>query len=252
MDFANILFGGACNRRCPFCIGQRLPQALQQSNLDLFPLHNLDSFVQAVDREKIGQIVMTGTTTDPQLYRHEIRLLDYLRASLPGRTFSLHSNGVMALRKLDAFNHYDKVCLSFPSFQPATYARMMGSPRVPDLTGILAAARVPVKLSCLVNEDNRAELPSFLERCQALGVERLVLRYLFGETRRWQLIQGEPTRFFRRNPVYQLGQMEVTVWSFDDTSARSLNLFPDGTLSDRYLLTEAHQEQPKVSSKTPA
>ena len=65
----------------------------------------------------IRQVVFTGTTTDPQLYRHEARLLEFLRSQLPpGTQFALHTNGRLALKKMDTFNLYDRVCISFPTF----------------------------------------------------------------------------------------------------------------------------------------
>lgn len=239
-DFANILFGGPCNRRCPFCIGQQLPLAVRQDNLDRFPPTNLDSLIEAVDRLGVRQIVFTGTTTDPQLYRHESRLLELMRSQVrTNASYSLHSNGALALKKMEVFNQYDKACLSLPSFERATYQRMMGAnTRVPDLEKILERSRIPVKISCLINEHNVSELDAFLARCQRLGVERVVLRRLLGETRPWSVLAGQhPVRFYRGNPVYDLSGMEVTCWSFDDTSSTSLNLFPDGTLTGDYLLT---------------
>ena len=81
-DFANILFAGPCNRACPFCIGKHVSPEANVGNLDTYPPRGLEAFVDVVNRERIGQIVMTGTTTDPQLYRHEGRLLALLRERL--------------------------------------------------------------------------------------------------------------------------------------------------------------------------
>lgn len=239
MDFANILFGGPCNRRCWFCIGKQLPQRVQQDNLDVYPPRNLEGLIQAVLEDGTRQIVFTGTVTDPQLYRHEARLLAYLRSRLPGRVFSVHTNGALALRKLEVFNSYDKACLSFPSFRPATYERMMGSRRVPDLGAIVKTATIPLKVSCLLSDDNFSELDDFLARCQALGVPRVVLRRLYGDTREWPVLPGvEPVSSYRGNPVYDLGGMEVTCWRFEDSASTSFNLFPDGTLGRSYLLAQ--------------
>ncbi|MCE7873749.1 hypothetical protein DYH09_25710 [bacterium CPR1] len=240
MDFANILFGGPCNRRCPFCIGQQLPLAVRQDNLDRFPPTNLGALIEAVNRLGVRQIVFTGTTTDPQLYRHECRLLELLRSQVTtGASYSLHSNGVLAIKKIEVFNQYDKACLSLPSFESTTYQRMMGAnTQVPDLEKILERSRIPVKISCLINEHNASEIDSFLARCQRLGVERVVLRRLLGETRHWEVLEDHhPVRFYRGNPVYDLAGMEVTFWSFDETRSTSLNLFPDGTLTGDYHLT---------------
>jgi hypothetical protein len=243
LDFANILFAGPCNRTCPFCIGKQMPGSVNVGNLDLFPPRGLDRFVETVNRERVREIVFTGTTTDPQLYRHERRLLDLLRERLHAEArFSVHTNGVVALRKIDVFNRYDRACISFPSFRPATYEKMMGARRVPDLRAILGAARIPVKVSCVVNEHNAPEIDSFVAECSAIGVRRLVVRRLFGETRRWDILRGLPVvGSFRGNPVMSYGGMEVTYWDFDDSQCRSINLFADGTLGTSYLLTQTPQ-----------
>ncbi len=242
MDFANILFAGPCNRSCPFCIGKSLPDQANQPNLDLFPLRGQDEFVREVRRLGISEIVMTGTTTDPQLYRHEARLLESLRQELPDAKFSVHTNGALALRKMDVFNLYDRACISFPSFDRVTYAKMMGPGFVPDLEKILQHAAIPVKVSCVLNEHNIHEIPAFLSRCAAIGVRRVVLRKLFGETRRWEVLPGErPVRFYRENPVYDIQGMEVTYWDFDATTSSSINLFSDGTIGPSYLLARTPQ-----------
>ncbi|RLT41613.1 MAG: radical SAM protein [Chloroflexi bacterium] len=245
-DFANILFAGPCNARCPFCIGQRVDPRLNVDNLRHFPPTNLDEFVEMIRHYAIRQIVFTGTTTDPQRYRHEARLLDFLRGELrPESQFSLHTNGRLALGKMDIFNSYDRVCISFPSFDEATYRRVMGVPTVPDLAEILGRAHVPVKVSCVVTEANREEIPDFLRRCREIGVERLVLRKLYGEERGWEeVLDWEAMQLvgrgsYRGNPVYGLDKMEVTLWDFDVTESRSINLFADGTISRAYRLVEA-------------
>ena len=120
-DFANLLFAGPCNARCYFCIGNEINPALKSNNLDIFPPHNLEAFIKLIWQHQIRQVVFTGTDTDPQLYRHEARLLVHLRKRLPAKTqFSLHTNGRLALRKIETFNQYDRITLSLPSFQPVT------------------------------------------------------------------------------------------------------------------------------------
>ncbi|MBN9419934.1 MAG: radical SAM protein [Candidatus Eremiobacteraeota bacterium] len=236
MDFANILFGGPCNRACPFCIGKQLPAALGQNNLRIYPLRKQDEFVRRLQQSQVRQIVFTGTNTDPQLYRYEERLLNELRGQLPGAQFCLHSNGALALRKIDVFNRYDRVCLSFPTFEADLYQQLMGSPRVPDLAEILRHSRVPVKISALAAHVSSA----FLDRLRELGVQRVVLRRLYGIHESVQLPQGLNLQgSYRGNPVYDWRGLEVTDWTFDTCESTSLNLFPDGTISPHYLLTRA-------------
>lgn len=238
-DFANILFGGKCNMRCPFCIGKRVDPARTVDNLREFPPRNFERFLAMVREHNITEITLSGTTTDPQLYRHEEKLLRWLRAELPRARISLHTNGLMALKKMAVFNQYDRVTVSFSSFDPAIAEEITGVRKMPDLPEILHRATVPVKISAILNEHTVPRLPDFLAHCAALGVRRVALRRLFGDTREWAILPGEtPVRYFRRNPVFDFMGMEVTVWNFGETSTRALNLFSDGTINGEYLLAE--------------
>ncbi|MCC6899802.1 MAG: radical SAM protein [Polyangiaceae bacterium] len=237
-DFANLLFAGPCNRACPFCIGKALPPELNRSNLKAFPPAGLEQLIQVVNGHQIPEVVFTGTTSDPQLYRYEGELLDLLRARLHPRVrFSIHTNGARALERLEIFNRYDRACLSIPSFDPRVYEAMMGSRAVPDVAEILRRATLPVKISAVLTEHNAPGIQAFIEQCQALGVRRLVIRRLFGDTRRWDVLPAQkPVRLFRQNPVFDFRGMEVTWWDFDAATSRSVNLFADGTLGTEYLL----------------
>lgn len=239
-DFANILFAGPCNRECPWCIGRLMPDGVNTSNLDEYPPRGIDAFIEAVNRSSIPRVTLTGTVSDPQLYAHEARLLALLRERLHPRVrMSVHTNGVVALRKIDVFNRYDRACISFPSFHPRTYEKLMGSRQVPDLAEILRRSTIPVKVSAVVNEHNAGEIDEFIAGCHAIGVRRLVFRTLYGDTRRWSILPELPvTRWFKGNPMLDYHGMEVTRWDFDRSECRSINLFADGTLGTSYLITK--------------
>lgn len=236
-DFANILLTGRCNRRCPPCIGHALAGRSLPDSLGLFPLPGLGEFLESLRRHGIREVSLTGTNTDPLLYRYPDRLIDTLRAVVPGVRLSLHTNGALALRRIRVFNRFDRATVSIPSFRPATYRRMTGSSRVPDLAEVLQRAAIPVKVSTLVTSDNRAEVPEILRRCRELGVRRLVLRQLYGETSPNNFFPGlGPVRTFGGNPVFELDGLEVTVWDFGRSALRCLNLFSDGSVTDSYEL----------------
>lgn len=238
-DFANILFAGPCNQRCPYCIGRQVDPALNRDNLNEFPLRNLAAFVALLRQHRVRRIVLTGTTTDPQLYRHEVQLIRWLRKEVPEAQISLHTNGQLALAKMDAFNLYDRATVSFPSFDPATFEKMTGTRRMPDLAAIVRRTCIPVKVSCVINEHNVSQVNAFLARCREIGVRRLVFRQLYGDTRCWEILSHlTPVAFYRDSPVYYLDGIEVTYWNFHHTTSTSLNLFSDGSISTEYLLTQ--------------
>ena len=240
--FGNLLFSGPCNQRCPDCIGRQLPR--RPANLDRFPLVGLERFCVRLVENGVRQLTLTGTDTDPLLYRHLDRLVDELRFRVPGLRINLHTNGRLALARIELVNRCDRACLSLPSFVPGTCARMTGRRQVLPIERILEAARIPIKVSVLVTGRNVAEVPAIIARCRELGLRRLVLRRCLGEGRRWPLLAGRrPVRRFAGNPVYDLDGLEVTVWDFERSALGCLNLFSDGTITERYLLEHAREER---------
>jgi DNA repair photolyase len=81
-DFANI-FSGKCNAGCPYCIGQKLTEKYP-TNLDTYPLPWMELLISMVKKHTIPEIIFTGTTTDPLLYRHQLALLEYIQNEVPG------------------------------------------------------------------------------------------------------------------------------------------------------------------------
>jgi len=240
-EFGNILFSGPCNQKCPFCIGHQLLKT--PNNLRKETLNNLDEFISLIKQSKTSKIILTGTRTDPQLYKYEEQLLNRLRNDLPNVHISLHTNGLLAIPKMKTFRMYDSCTMSINSFQPETYRKLHGIKQMPNLKTILKeASNVPIKLSCVLTEDNIHQVDEYLQTAQQLGIKRIALRHLYGDDRRWPIAafqNKQPIKYHQSNPVYDFDGLQVTHWIFDKTSGRSLNLFSDGTLSDEYLLTKA-------------
>lgn len=240
--FANILFSGVCNAKCPYCIGKQIKTDFSQNNLDIFPLKNLDDFITKVNQNNIKQISFTGTNTDPQLYKHEKELISYLRENIDWVKISLHTNWRMALYKMENFNLYDRASISLPSFEAVTYEKMMWVKWVIDLQKIYNLSKVPIKISCIVTEDNACEIENFLSKCLDIGIKRIVLRKLYNW---WYDLKDyidivklwlEKIWEYYWNWIYNWKWIEITLWDFDNSDCKSLNLFSNWIITDKYLL----------------
>jgi molybdenum cofactor biosynthesis enzyme MoaA len=240
VDLANIFFAGPCNQHCPYCIGKQLPASLRRCNLAEFPLRNLEPFAAQLEQHSVQQVTLTGTNTDPQLYQYEAQLIRWLRIRLPGVQLSLHTNGQRALERIDVFNTYDRATISFPSFDRRTFFQMTGTRRMPDLSAIVGASDIPIKVSCVLSHQNVAQADSFIAQCRALGIRRIAFRQQYGDHKRWRILpQLKPVRYHRNNPVYVVHGIEVTYWQFERTTVSALNLFPNGATNAEYLLSRA-------------
>src|SRR3989338_2271517 len=103
-DYANLLFSGkSCNARCYQCIGNHPDLIHLPWNLDVFPPKNIELLIDKVNEHKIKDFAFTGTNVDPQLYKYELELISFMRERLKtDANLSLHTNGLLALRKINA------------------------------------------------------------------------------------------------------------------------------------------------------
>jgi pyruvate-formate lyase-activating enzyme len=244
IHFASILFSGPCNLQCPFCIGRKLGHLSLPDNLSMYPVPGLEDFLIELKREGVREISFSGTGTDPQLYRHEEKLIRHIRVTLGSSIrLSLHTNALMAVKKIAVFNLYDRACLSIPSFNGDTYRRLTGSPVMPPLEKLVSLSRIPLKLSVILCDQTEKEIPGYIRQAGSLGIKRIVYRQLFGSVRRKNPFSHlTPLRYFLGNPVYHIDGVEVTLWNFESTDARCLNLLSNGHITEHYLLekTEAY------------
>lgn len=241
-DFANILFSGPCNQRCPYCIGRQIDGRRMPDNLNEYPLRGWTGFVALIRRYRVGELTFTGTNTDSQLYRYEAGLLSWIRENLPHVRISLHTNGQLAAQKMDVFNRYDRATISIPSFDASTFFQMTGVRRMPDLAAIVRQARIPIKVSCVLTRHNAGQVIEFLSHCRALGIRRVALRECYGDPVPWQPPAAlRPVGAYRGSPVYDYDGLEVTWWRFEHSTCTSLNLFADGYIGREYLLALTSQ-----------
>jgi len=242
-SFANILFSGPCNLSCTFCIGKYLPP--RPNNLDTFPLQNLSSFLEELSDRDIVQVSLTGTNTDPLLYRHGLRLVEAIRTALPRARINLHTNGRIAHRQLDFINACDRMALSIVSLSPTTARELTGQSSGLDLRRLVQEIRIPIKVSTVIMPANVGEIPTIIETCQTLGIKRLAFRKLVnpGQSAASGKLAEVARQFgpaiqrtFGQNLVYELPNLEITLWDFENSDLNCLNLFSDGTISRDYRL----------------
>lgn len=244
--FGNILFAGECSQKCPFCIGKQIDQSVNKDNLSVYPPKNLKKFIKEMNKNNCRSVILTGTTTDPSLYKYEGKLLENLRKNIWDCKISLHTNGQFLDSKTHEgellMNLYDTVTISLPSFDQEIFEKMTGVSKIPDLENILKKAEIPIKVSVVVSDDNIGDIHNFLRQLSELGIKRVAVRHLNDDPREWNLFsEYDPESQFHGNDVFRIYGMEITYWKFCDVTQKSLNLFADGTLSDNYSIAQINK-----------
>jgi len=243
--FANILLSGPCNARCPFCIGKLLDDKKNHHNLDVFPLKHIDTFLQTLIDHDITEISFTWTNTDPLLYHYQSELIFYIRSRIPQAKISLHTNWRLLFQQKDTASLYDRIALSLPSFDETIYRRMMWVSGVPDVKAILQHINLPLKISCIVTQENKDDIASFVQQCYTLWIKRLTFRRLYQDmTHRNEYLDikrlwWKKIRDFANNPVYDFDGLEITLRTFERSDISCFNLYSNWRISDKYLLNQS-------------
>lgn len=79
--------------------------------------------MEVCQKKGIREINLTGSNTDPLLYRHIPELRGYLEAVIPDLIFGVRTNGALALRRIKekVWQLFDKASISITSFDPEIY-----------------------------------------------------------------------------------------------------------------------------------
>ncbi len=254
--FANIHLSGPCNRKCYFCIGQHMMALDSFNNLNKWPLKYIGAFLYLCLSENINLINLTGTNTDPMLYKRHEHLVGMIRKILPDSRIGIRTNGVEILNKLDDWLLYDHGSISFPSFNPEIYEKIMGgSP--PDMVAIFKAT--PSSMDLKVNivlcpEITTTDLLSTIWKLGEIGYKKINLREPYGQPHLGDPIGKLPGAYPMPDkygmPVYLIMGVEVTYWDVHYVEVESLNLYASGKISADYPITRGHDEMGLVQDQS--
>lgn len=243
--FGNIHLSGPCNRACYFCIGQHMMALDPINNLDRWPLKNMREFLGNCLGEGISEINVTGSNTDPLLYKHTRRLKDMLEYVFEGRlVFGVRTNGTLILSKQDVWRMYDKASITFQSFDPIVYKKMMGHGEPPDLGQILEiSGDKPIKINIVLGPENTVggDLYETLAKLASFGVKTVNLREPYGQPHVGDPFGWlEPDRWTHGMPVYDVMGVEAVYWDVHYVEVESVNLYANGVVSTNYPVTLGH------------
>lgn len=246
--FGNIHLSGPCNRSCYFCIGQHMMALDPLNNLDKWPLDGLDEFVEKCLENKVSEINLTGSNTDPLLYHHIDKLKCFLEQKITNLVFGCRTNGEL-IKNNEDWLMFDKGSVSIPTFKVGLYKEIMGCGMPPDLKTILEISPFPVKVNVVLTPEvvnGLNEFEDLLSDLIVAGATKVNLREPYGQPH-----IGDPmVRFnlpFKKTkfgmPVYEFGGMKITYWDVHFVEVESVNLYANGVTSVTYPITKGHDEK---------
>lgn len=249
--FANIHLSGPCNRKCYFCIGQHMMALDSYNTLDTFPLKNIDEFLLECYKRKINEINMTGTNTDPMLYKHTGKLRGYIREQIPDLIFGIRTNAVK--KDYDLFRFYDKGSITICSLNEEIYKEMMGLGKPPDLDFLLRATRhwIDRKINIVLGPENVEEdIFNTIDILSNKGIDKINLREPYGQPHVGNPISRPKEQDVLGNPGYWFKDTLVTYWDVHYTEVESVNLYANGNVSTDYPITRGHHKNGEVKDQS--
>lgn len=247
--FGNIHLSGPCNRSCYFCIGQHMMSLDSYNTLDTWPLNGLDKFVANCLRRDVHEVNVTGTNTDPLLFKHTAKLRMILEKAIPNLRLGLRTNGAVFLSRPEIVAQYDKGSVTICSADPDVYRAMMGCGDVPDIKAIIKLARtmgwIDIKANVVIGPENcSGDNPDVLKTIQKLadaGFNKINLREPYGQSHVGNPLAFRiPDAYTLGMPTYQMGGASVVYWDVHYVEVESVNLYASGHVSETYPITKGH------------
>lgn len=254
--FGNIHLSGPCNRSCYFCIGQHMMALDRFNNLDTWPLLNLDQFADECRGRQITEVNVTGTNTDPLLYKHTSELANHLRERIPGLVLGIRTNGAAFNTSWgwERWSVYDKASITVCSLNPKIYRKMMGSGNPPSVAD-MAKTKKDVKVNIVLGPENvggdTSDFINTIYSCKHAGIYEFNLREPYGQPHVGNPLKNwKPDGHHLGMPWYFLDgggtRAKVTYWDVHYCEVESVNLYANGRVSIDYPITRGHDPSGKV------
>jgi len=216
------------------------------NNLDQWPLDGIDDFIEACLSRGVDEINITGSNTDPLLYRHTPALTQYLRKALPDITLGLRTNGVLTYGHEGKWACYDKGSVSVTSLYDETYRATMGRGKPPNFSMILDVSPFLPKVNIVLCPETCTDPENLLETIMGLngwGIEEINLREPYGQPHigdpmPWLGFGQEDVLFGM--PVYNYQGTNITYWDVHYVEVDSINLYASGRVSLTYPVSKGH------------
>lgn len=265
--FANINLQGPCNLKCYFCIGCDFQSKIDDNylNTHFTEWKNLDEYLMLLKRDGINKIYLTGQNTDPLLYKYLDELIEYLE--MAGFTVGVRTNGLVANGKMEAINKLNgTISFSIHSLNPDTNELITGSRTIPNFKELDEKVKVPYRIAIVVNRYNFEEIEDMINELSKLKKLRYIqLRgiatdnnydiykediMLFNKLSEYFSKKYSKTREYYTSKIYNISNVEVSMWKTIDTTINSYNYFTDGVISDNYFIVEGYDGREKEWKKS--
>lgn len=217
------------------------------NNLDSWPLKGLDEFIAECNSREISEVNLTGSDTDPTLYRHLDKLSEKLRSEIPNLRLGLRTNGIKF--EEEVWSLFDKASISVTSLNPQIYKKTMGGNRLPDVERINNFCKrnnIDLKVNIVLCPElaEYGDLGITIKKLAQMGIERINLREPYGQPR-----IGDPLAFvggMRPMPTvygmqsYMYYNTRITYWDVHYVEVESVNLYANGNVSINYPVSSGH------------
>lgn len=220
------------------------------NNLDTWPLKGLDEFIETCLDRDVSEINLTGTNTEPLLFKHIPELRVALEDNIPGLTLGIRSNGVLTAKRHEDWELFNKGSVTLCSLDPDIYKAMMGQGTPPDIAEIVRLSKHmnDLKVNIVLGPENcnpwdNPDIFNTLIKLQRAGIKKVNLREPYGQPHVGNPFLYHPSRGYRLGmPYYDWYGMDVMYWDVHYVEVESVNLYASGRVSETYPITEGHDE----------
>lgn len=207
-------------------------------------MRSFDTFIKMLhDSTTIEDVYLTGTNTDPCLYRYHQELTTEIRKT--GKRIGIRTNGTAHVSEL---RHYDNGSVTVCSPYYHINLKMMGGPP-PDFGELsLHADLTKWNINTVLGPENanKTSIEGLIDIGLKYGLAWINLREPYGQAHIGDMFLwatfGEPHGYKLQDtvPYWEFDGMQLCYWDVHFVGVRSINLYANGRISEDYSITKGH------------
>jgi hypothetical protein len=219
-----------------------------------WPLEGLEDFVRECRRRNIREVYLTGSNTEPLLYQHLGKLVEYLRQEISGVHLGIRSNGVLIPEQIEEWLLFDEGSITICSTSTEINQQMMGGPppNLKEISKLCQDQLMQVTINITLGPENKTDIHYTLD--DILNIDYpwkwINLREPYGQPEVGNPLEG----WTKQGEIYgmpfylvdrdlydpSMGGIRVTYWNVHYVQVKSVNLYANGHISTDYAVSKGH------------
>lgn len=266
IDYGEIYFGGKCNLKCFFCIGNEMESEVYEKTPDDFnDWKRFKEWISFLKEYNVPKIYLSSTSSEPLLYKNIDKLILFLEEE--GFRVGIRTNASVRNCEETLSLCNEVISLSLQSLNPETFKKItkrnLNFDIIETIKNIKLKDNARLRVTIVVNRYNENEILDILDTLKDIKkIQYVQLRKVYKydsvseeidfteDFEAYQRVRNlikskfKKTGNFKESEIFDVNGLSVSLWDVVSCreSIQSSNFWTDGRVTFNNLLVPGYKE----------